>query len=49
MQFSKDEPGSPPLEVIKYPPIDQMFIETTNVRLITMHLAMHYLIQANKM
>lgn len=48
MRCSKDGPGSP-LEVIKYPPIDQMFIETTNVRLITMHLAMHYLIQANKM
>ena len=48
MWCSKDEPGSP-LEVIKYPPIDQMFIETPNVRLITMHLAMHYLTQANKM
>ena len=48
MRRSKDEPGSP-LEVIKYPPIDQMFIETSNVRLITMHLSMHYFTQANKM
>lgn len=48
MRCYKDEPSSP-LEVIKYPQIDQMFIETTNVRLITMYLAMHYLTQANKM
>lgn len=48
MTCSKVEPGSP-LEIIKLPQIYQMFIETTNVRLITLHLAMHYLIQDNKM
>lgn len=48
MRCCKVEPGFP-LEIIKLLQTYQMFIETTNVRLITLHLAMHYLIQYNKM
>lgn len=47
MRCCKVEPGFP-LEIIKLLQTYQMFIETTNVRLITLHLAMHYLIQYNK-
>lgn len=48
MRCCKVEPGFP-LKIIKLLQTYQMFIETTNVRLITLHLVKHYLIQDNKM